>query len=388
VILFISNGTGEDMFGATIAQHISPAIAKMALPLVGSGRAYEPHARRVGPLRTMPSQGFIFNSWSNLWGDLRAGFVSMSLSQWRAAKQVGKEAKAVVVVGDAYALAVGAWLARTRPLFYLNPLVSVFYTEASTLAQRLGRLNEWGADDFTAFERSFYRYAHKVFVRDPASAQRLQDLGHPQVHCWGSFAMDVLSPPQTDLSHLGEGKPILALLPGSRSDAYYSLGLMLEAAAILHEYTALVAWAKPLDELELPSGWSLERPDSQHGVAQRGAVKVHLLMGHFSEVIYAAKLVLGTAGTANEQAAGLGKPIVAFATPGPQYTQGFAQRQKRLLGEALEVVAAQPPSIVQALQNIAADPERYQQMSQAGQARIGVAGALPRIAKEIEGLLG
>ena len=42
-------------------------------------------------------------------------------------------------------------------------------------------------------------------------------------------------------------------------------------------------------------------------------------------------------GTANEQAAGLGIPVVGFATAGPQYVAGFAARQQRLLGAALTV---------------------------------------------------
>jgi uncharacterized protein (TIGR03492 family) len=387
VILFISNGTGEDMFGAAIARRIGPSVPKKALPLVGVGKPYEGHASCVGPLVSMPSNGFIFNSWANLWGDLRAGFISMSLRQWETAIAEGGRAKAVVVVGDAYALAIGVWLARTRPLYYLNPLVSVFYTQNQTLQDRLGRLNEWGADDFTVFERSLYRYAHKVFVRDEPSAQRLHGLGHDQVHYWGSFAMDVLEPLTNDLGTISGGNPVLALLPGSRADANFSLGIMLEAAALVPDYTAIVAWAKPIGEVEPPAGWALEPKSNSHTVAHKAGARVHIFNGAFSEIVHAAHAVVGTAGTANEQAAGLGKPVVGFATPGPQYTRGFALRQKRLLGDALELSQADPAAIAKAIGSICNHPERYQLMSQAGQTRIGKAGALPRIAREIESLL-
>jgi uncharacterized protein (TIGR03492 family) len=94
-----------------------------------------------------------------------------------------------------------------------------------------------------------------------------------------------------------------------------------------------------------------------------------------------AKVALGTVGTANEQAAGLGIP-----TPGPQFTLGFAQRQRRLLGPALTLAKPEPTEIAQAVRAVL-EEERYRLASAAGKERIGTPGALPRIAEEIQEVL-
>jgi uncharacterized protein (TIGR03492 family) len=103
--------------------------------------------------------------------------------------------------------------------------------------------------------------------------------------------------------------------------------------------------------------------------------------GYFSEILHHAKVALGTAGTANEQAAGLGVP-----TPGPQFTLGFAQRQRRLLGPALTLAKPEPTEIAQAVRAVL-EEERYRLASAAGKERIGTPGALPRIAEEIQEVL-
>ena len=102
----------------------------------------------------------------------------------------------------------------------------------------------------------------------------------------------------------------------------------------------------------------------------------------------AADLAIGTAGTANEQLAGLGVPVIAFATGGPQYSGGFARRQGRLLGAALRVVAATPVDLAAEVQALLGDGPRRARAALDGLTRIGPAGALPVIAAEIERLVG
>lgn len=188
-VLFVSNGPTEDAIGARIAQGLGLEV--YALPLVGRGLAYEGVAREVlGPRQEMPSGGFLFGSLGNLLADLRAGFLSMSLAQWRAAWRFS--ADAVVVVGDAYALSVGLLAARGKPLYHVNPLVSAHYLEQASPWEVL---LDWGGSDFTPYERLLQRRARAVFVRDGASLQRLRRLGVAHAYFYGSFAMDLLSPP-------------------------------------------------------------------------------------------------------------------------------------------------------------------------------------------------
>jgi uncharacterized protein (TIGR03492 family) len=55
----------------------------------------------------------------------------------------------------------------------------------------------------------------------------------------------------------------------------------------------------------------------------------------FGDSVQAADVVVGLAGTANEQSSGLGKSVVTFPGPGTQASRRLVELQQRLLGEAL-----------------------------------------------------
>ena len=335
-MLFISNGNAEDLIGATLAR-------LLGLPVL----------------------------------------ISTSLAQWRAARTAARAAAAVVVVGDAYALWVGVRAGRGRPLFHLQPLVSAHYVEGRSWLARLRHPNQLGADDFTLFERYLQRHARAVYVRDAPSAARLQRLGVRQARFYGSFAMDVLPPPERDLAPLRDGRPVLALLPGTRRDVAFSLPRMLEAASRLELFEAFVAWGLPFTALPACSGWRRVPLDADTLRLERDGRHVWVLRGAFSAILHSAALALGTAGTANEQAAGLGVPVIGFPTPGPQYTRAFAERQRRLLGAALTLCPPDPERIAAAARALWQDPKALERARAAGRARIGPPGALPRIAQEV-----
>ncbi|MEB3334830.1 MAG: hypothetical protein VKP70_07580, partial [Cyanobacteriota bacterium] len=56
---------------------------------------------------------------------------------------------------------------------------------------------------------------------------------------------------------------------------------------------------------------------------------------NFWGVLRHSDLLLAMAGTAAEQAVALGKPVLQVVGPGPQFTEGFAEAQRRLLGPAV-----------------------------------------------------
>ena len=88
---------------------------------------------------------------------------------------------------------------------------------------------------------------------------------------------------------------------------------------------------------------------------------------------------LGTSGTGNEQAVGLGKPVIAFATKGPQYTKNFAQAQARLLGAGLHLIKnPSTQALAQAIRQ--ADPASARVV---GLERMGGSGGAKRIAEHI-----
>lgn len=375
-ILFISNGPTEDAIAARIAAGIGLEV--YALPLVGRGRAYEGVARMIlGPRKEMPSGGFPLGSVRNLLADLRAGFLRMTLEQWRVGRRFTPEA--VVVVGDAYALSLGVRASRGRPLYHVNPLVSVHYLEN---VRPLELLLDWGGSDFTPYERFLQRRARAVFVRDEPSLRRLRALGVDQAYWYGSFAMDLLPAPERDLGPLLEETPLVALLPGTRGDEAFSLPVMLEASLDLPLLPA-VAWAKGWEALPPLPGWSFREIDGQTLLLEKGSRRAWVLRGAFSAILHRSRLALATAGTAAEQAAGLGIPVVAFPTPGPQYTRAFARRQKRLLGEALLLAEPRAQSVAQEGLRLLKDAGLYARASQAGRERIGPPGGIPGATRHI-----
>lgn len=397
--LFISNGHAEDLIGAALAREVRALEAGplLALPLVAEGKAYAGLAEVVGPLLTLPSGGFPFGSLENLRADVRAGLLTTSVRQWFAARKLAGRVRRVVVVGDTYALAVGALAAReigrtapgTRgprlPLVHVQPLVSSLYAQGMSAADHLRELNALGANVFMPWETALGRRAWRVYTRDAASARHLALKGVNAAYR-GSFAMDVLPAPERDLSELRDGRPVLALLPGQRGDAGVSLPVMLDAAARLPELQAVAAFPRPFAELPDLPGWTVDMQDEFTATATREGARVWLLRGAFSATVHAARLALGTAGTANEQTAGLGVPVIGFPTRGPQYVPGFATRQARLLGRALTLSAPDAGAVAEAARRLLQDPERYAAAQTDGRARIGAAGALPAIAREMQAL--
>ncbi|MEF2277778.1 lipid-A-disaccharide synthase-related protein [Deinococcus sp. YIM 134068] len=388
-VLLISNGTAEDLIGARLLGHL--AGEARVLPLVGAGRAYAgvPGVTRMGEELGLPSGGFPFGSAANLLADLRAGLVGGSLRQWRDARRAARGTGAVVVVGDAYALMVGTVAARGVgvPLVHVQPLLSAHYLEGLGVWGTLSELNALGANVPMPYELRLARGARAVFVRDAGTARYYRRRG-VRARWAGSFALDVLPPPERDLSALIGGRRVLALLPGSREDHRESLPLMLRSAARVPGVAALVAWPHGWDAVTLPWGWTLRVEDSRTAWAEGEGVRVPLLRGAFGAVARAADVAVGTAGTANEQLAGLGVPVVAFPTLGPQYTPGFARRQGRLLGDALKVVSPDPDAVATEVLALLGDPSRRARAAVAGLGRVGAAGALPVVAAEVGKILG
>ncbi len=390
MLLVISGGHGEDAIGARLLEYLAQTPA-LAFPLVGEGNAYRrlSQVERVGPLWKAPSGGFPANSLLNLWQDLRAGLLKNLIDQYRTAQRLANNPmiQAVVAVGDAWTLLLGlrASAFGKKPLFHLQTLISYHYIEERSLLERLRTPGQLFAEDYFFYERFMHRFVRAVYVRDPASEQRARALGMEKARFVGSMAMDTLGPPEGPLPK--DGRPVLALLPGTRGDVVFSLPKMLEAARKLPEFQPLVAWIPPFEEARLAKGYRLEIQGPDRALAIHPDQRVWLLKGRFSAILHSARVAVGTAGTANEQSVGLGVPVVGFPTPGPQYTYANALRQKRLLGEGLTLVAPDPKAIAEAVRALAVEGEPRKKAQSAGRERFWPLGALPRIACEIRAVV-
>jgi uncharacterized protein (TIGR03492 family) len=390
-ILFISNGHGEDAIGAFLAKtmlELEPDLEIEALPIVGRGNVYEKAGVRVvGPRWSPPSGGFTFTSLALFQKDWRDGMRQKTHEQHWAARNA--KADVVMIVGDVYALWVTFSFAfrEAKPrVFQYQPLVSRYYQDGMNTADKLERSSRVTVDSFVLPERLYMKRVEKVFTRDERSAAWLRELGVPHAKFAGNIMMDLLTP-ELELQPMLDGRPVLALLPGTRNDYLFSLPIMLETAALLPEFQCFAAFSGNLDTLELPTGWvwTTAKPvDNAARVAKHSSgIEVAMLENAFAALLHAASVVLGTSGTGNEQAVGLGKPVIGFPTTGPQYLEGFAKAQKRLLGAGLTLEQPRPENLARAVQTAHQDQNFREQVKQAGLERMGLPGGAKRIALEI-----
>jgi uncharacterized protein (TIGR03492 family) len=376
-LLIVSNGHGEDTIGARLAVRLRgllPALEISAFPLVGLGERYRAEGVAVeGPRRRLPAEGLTMHHPRLLWRDLRAGVVGLTVRQMTWLRRARPDA--VLVVGDAFAQALASLAPAPRRV--LQPLVSVHHgigaprpAPARTFMERI-----------RAPERFLMQRADRVYTRDAITAEHLRRLGVEQATYLGNPMMDDLVARPLDVPG---GGPVVALLPGSRDYARYSVDTMLNALALLGRVRGLVAWA--LAELpERPGGWHADEakpPPFASAVWRAGETCVTWSNGHFAEVLASADAVIGTAGTANEQAAGLGIPVVAFAVP-PAYGDAFVANQARLLGGALEVVAAEPRRVADAVRSALSDGAHRDAARTIGPARMGAPGGSDAIAADV-----
>lgn len=397
-LLFVSNGHGEDAIGGRLAREfrrLAPNLELAAVPIVGRGMPYERAGIPVlGPRWELPSGGFTFTSLELLLGDWRDGMYQKTHEQHWAVRNAN--ADAVLVVGDVYALWVTfgfAFKNQKKPrVFQVQPLVSRSYQDHMTAQDRLERANRVTVDSFTAPDRWFMKRVEKIWARDARTSDWLHELGLPQADFVGNIMMDLLEP-ECDLTPVLDGRPVLALLPGTRDDYRESLPRMLEVVAQLPEVQAFSAFPGDLNRLELPPGWTwtepslLEREASAERTAVHSQTRVPVLRNGFAALLHTSQAALGTAGTANEQAVGLGKPTVAFPTNGPQFTGSFARAQKRLLGDGLILMANDTDQIVSGVRQVLT-PEARDAAKRAGLERMGVSGGANKIVLEVLAKLG
>lgn len=396
-----------------------------AFPLVGLGGAYEDAGvATVGPRRALPSGGLTLHHHRLLLADLLAGLVPLTFAQLRFLRRA--RPLAVLVVGDAYAQAQ-AQLVRA-PRRVLQPLVSVhqsFDLDGRPVARTA--LHRSFMERVRAPELWLMQRADRVYARDVDTAVMLRSRGVEHVVSLGNPVMDELD--AEPLLGPTPGRAVVALLPGSRQYAERSLLVMVEAlrvagravaqtrvtatagspplprtgarapsdvAALLGDAApgsllGLVAWTRGAVPAA-PEGWKSSR-SRVAGVAgveavwrladESGApVEVWFASGRFAAVLASASVVIGTAGTANEQAAGLGLPVVSFAVP-PDYGEAFLANQERLLGGAVRVVAGDPAAVAAAVLEALPGSEHSELAARMGPLRMAAPGGTAALVSDL-----
>ena len=435
-LLIISNGHGEDVVGARLAEGLArtlPWLEIEAFPLVGLGSAYQEAGVAVsGPRKALPAAGLTLHHYKLFTADIAAGLLPLTFAQLRHLRRA--RPAAVLVVGDAYAQALAELVAAPRRV--LQPLVSIKQSYDLT-GQRLTSTLWHRAfmERIRAPERWLMSRADKVYTRDSETAAWLRSRGIEQAVALGNPVMDGLdAAPLSILESAAEGTIVVAMLPGSRGYATRSLRLMARAlmrlASSPHKGGAavkvrgLVAWA-PTELPAAEDGWlSVEEPATLAtaegaggagiagvaGVAGVAAVwrpaptkpndgtvgernlvapdvEILFVRQQLAAVLASSEVVLGTAGTANEQAAGRGLPVISFAVE-PEYGSAFLANQERLLGGAMRVVEAEPAALAEAVMAAGPGSAHRRTAAVAGPQRMGPPGGTAALVADLSDWLG
>ena len=394
-ILLLSNGHGEDLSGALIGLELQkPGHQLDALPLVGHGRAYAQAALPLlGRTREYSTGGLGYTSLLARLTEVVQGQVLYLLGRLALLARVAHRYDLILVVGDVIPV-LAAWLSG-------RPFATYLVAYSSHYEGRL-RL-PWPCGRCLQSRRSLRLYSRDQLTADDLSCQLQRPMlfaGNPFMD--GSLGVhDAL--PGAPLQRLG-------LLPGSRlPEAVQNLELMLQVLERLPEelrqtsrlglHAALVGKLTPQEVAPVASGlgWRLHLDGEQRCRLQRGPLQLQLEWGRFAAVVQQCDLLLSMTGTAAEQCVGLGKPVLQLAGGGPQFTAGFAEAQRRLLGPGVfcaegnlgseEQLRGTAQLVQTLLERLQREPSWHHELQQLGAQRIGSGGGAARMAADLHQLL-
>lgn len=377
-LLILSNGSGEDRIGAAIAvawQTLLPDSQIQALALVGQGQAYtEVGIDLLPPRFSPPSAGFAYLQPGLLWRDLRAGLLPHMYQSLLGLRQ--QRPDHVIAVGDIVPLLAALAVPEARKTFVACAL-SEYY---------LGDTLQAGRTVFDPLQRQILRrFQIPIFARDALSAQSLRRFGLMS-HFRGNLMLDCVGSDQPPLPDFR--CPVVGLLPGSHADAEANFHLLLQQLAPLGDqplHFVLVQAPQVarsgLSQILAQAGWQ-----ARGAVWQRQQVSFSFWPAQsYKAVLQQAQVMVGLAGTANEQAVGYGVPVLSFAAAqASQYTWRFAEAQQRLLGAGLSFLGDPHPRLISwQLQRMLKHPTYRQQAQQIASTRFGLPGAVQQLVQSL-----
>lgn len=372
-LLAVSNGHGEDEIACRVLDALRPRVPGLrveAWAMVGRGAAYRARGVPVvGPANLLPSEGFGTLGLRSFLRDLAAGFVSTHWRQILHARGLRGRHDVLLGVGDVVPLAA-AWLSGT-PMAFVASAKSAYYV---------------APDGHTALERRLMRrWCVEVFPPDARTAEGFARTGVP-CRPAGNPMMDGLGAEEA-VWPLPPGAVGVAMLAGSRADATENALFLLAAAARLAEAAEAPARLRFLFPLH-PSvdrgrlagapGWRAEGGRLSHPSGAEAAAEAGVL----GPMLRASTLAVGLAGTANEQAIGLGLPLVTAPGAGNQ-GPAYVRMKMAFFGEAALAAPRDTEAVAAAVRGLLADPARRARMAAAGRERMGGPGASAAIAEVI-----
>ena len=186
--------------------------------------------------------------------------------------------------------------------------------------------------------------AKKIYTRDFLTANDLTSQLKKKVSFFGNPFMDKYFFRDKELK---KSDFSIGLFPGSRfPEILNNFVLILEVLEALSDFSyfqkiefnfAIVnalSSSKIREIFENRKWVYLEKINEKNLLKfQYKSLTVNLYWNTFDEILLKSRLCISMAGTAAEQAIGLGKPVIQIEGKGPQFTKSFAEAQRRLLGK-------------------------------------------------------
>lgn len=353
-LLVVSNGHGEDSIAAEIIRRLPANIAADAYPTLGEGGAFSGVCTIVGPRRTLPSEGH--RQSGSLARDALAGFgIGPAM---RFMRSEAKKYDGILVIGDMLGI-VMCWLSGNRASIYLDVYKAGYGNRYSAVERWLLR----GAADL-------------VLNRDDVLAGQLRRAGI-NARFAGSAMMDTLVTGPFDAAGRRRHATAIAILPGSRADKAENFKLQLAALRLLPDIGSIdlfMPLARGEDATDLAAATGLRLKGD---TLTDNALVIKWATGSLGAILAASDIVLGQAGTANQQAIGLGKPVVSFVSP--MTTARRYRRDREFFGDSTIFAIPSPEDIAKALAELIADPADRARRGAIGRERMGPPGAIDAI---------
>ena len=391
-ILFLSNGYAEDLIAAAIVEKLTPEVPEIeikALPLVGEGKAYEPlRILILGPRKLTPSAGFVGVNPLYLARDIISGWLGWFKDEIDVLRAERDLVDMVVCVGDVFLILLSSLFVK-KPIIFLP-------TAKSDYAK--GLKGHYGIEKWL-----IKRSCQLVLARDELTTSSLQDFGVRATYA-GNVMMDCLRITGEDFGTEKDGY-VVGILPGSKRDAYGNFSIILDAVISIEKRASFTGRVHFL--LALPASLSLEKlrsvasrarkwkiteamPSRQESgliaylVSPQGPI-IKIISGKFGDLLNRSQVIIGLSGMGNEQAVGLGKPVVSFPGRGPQVTEKFLRIQRTLLGGAIYIVDRNGEAVADKVCSLLLkSPRQLREIVKMGKERMGGFGAAERVAKLIK----
>lgn len=369
--LFIANGNGEDSIAAEIVRRLPASIKADAYPIIGPGRAFDDLCSIVGPRAHIPSEGWRHQSGS-VAGDIKGGMLSTIPPAIGFLKSVRIKYDRVIVVGD-----------MVGPLFCLLAGLPVdIYLDVF----KSGYSHHYGWLERTVIRR----IAKKTYCRDTMLAEALARTGISAVSA-GNIMLDCVQRGDYEMAARRKHPLTVTLLPGSRVWTGESLTLQIAALKKLSPDVwpdVFVGLAEGLDSVQLAAetGMTFEPPHSGEaadaGTLTDDGLVLHMARGVLGNLIEGANVVLSQAGTATQQALGLGRPVVTFNRRGNRPKR--MRDEQALMGDARILTPPDAVSLAQETERLLRDADLRRKLGQIGRMRLGGPGTIATVLAELD----